>query len=147
MSQNVPCLCTNLAAFRPSALRQEERRGRGRHSRQPWRRQDHCGGGHRECPPSSTDQLNISWQKLKDFCWGGPNIVPRPEWIKSGLLFHPPEQTNAYGLNASKGATKAFQIVLGMFLVRRRSLESLPPSSFFHSDHYCRGLHSEASPV
>ena len=39
--------------------------------------------------------------------------MPRPEWIKSGLIFHDPEQTNAYGLNASKGAVKAFQIVVG----------------------------------
>merc|ERR1711953_1529184 len=53
--------------------------------------------------------------KLKDFCWGGPNIVPRAEWIKSGLVFHIPEQTNAYGLNATKGAVKAFQIVIESF--------------------------------
>ena len=104
--------------FRPCSLRQEGGRGRSGHSGKPRRRQDHCGGGHRECLPSSTDQLNISWQKLKDFCWGGPNIVPRQEWIKSGLVFHSPEQTNAYGLNTTKGATKAFQIVLGMVTSR-----------------------------
>ena len=104
--------------FRPCSLRQEGGRGRSGHCGKPRRRQDHCGGGHRECPPSSTDQLNISCQKLKDFCWGGPNIVPRQEWIKSGLVFHSPEQTNAYGLNTTKGATKAFQIVLGMVTSR-----------------------------
>ena len=45
--------------FRPCSLRQEGGRGRSGYSGKPRRRQDHCGGGHRECPPSSTDQLNI----------------------------------------------------------------------------------------
>ena len=58
--------------------------------------------------------LMLLWfQTLKTFCWGGPNIVPRPEWIKSGVEFHPPEVTNAYGLKAIKGATKSFQLILG----------------------------------
>merc|ERR1711953_1322193 len=61
--------------------------------------------------------------KLKDFCWGGPNIVPRAEWIKSGLVFHIPEQTNAYGLNATKGAVKAFQIVIESFILKHLLFE------------------------
>ena len=39
-------------SFRPSALRQEGRGGRGRHRRQPRRGQDHRGRGHRECQQS-----------------------------------------------------------------------------------------------
>ena len=39
--------------------------------------------------------------------------MPRPEWIKTGAIFHDPEQTNAYGLKAVKGATKSFQLILG----------------------------------
>ena len=54
------------------------------------------------------------FQKLKTLCWGGPNIVPRPDWIKTGLIFHDPEQCNAFGLKALKGATKSFQLILGM---------------------------------
>ena len=52
-------------------------------------------------------------QSLKNVCWGGPNIVPTPAWIKTGVIFHDQEQTNAYGLKAVKGATKAFQLILG----------------------------------
>ena len=52
-------------------------------------------------------------QTLKKVCWGGPNIVPTPAWIKTGVIFHDQEQTNAYGLKAVKGATKAFQLILG----------------------------------
>ena len=62
------------------------------------------------------DSLSVSpspLQSLKTVCWGGPNIVPRPEWIKTGAIFHDPEQTNAYGLKAVKGATKSFQLILG----------------------------------
>ena len=56
----------------------------------------------------------VMFQKLKTLCWGGPNIVPRPDWIKTGLIFHDPEQCNAFGLKALKGATKSFQLILGM---------------------------------
>ena len=41
-----------LPNFRPSALRQEGRGGRGGHRRQPRRGQDHRGWGHRECQQS-----------------------------------------------------------------------------------------------
>ena len=51
-------------------------------------------------------------QQLKTVCWGGPNIVPRPEWVKAGLAFHEAEQLQAYGLNGQKGAAKSFLIVM-----------------------------------
>ena len=62
--------------------------------------------------PCMLDKKILS-QTLKKFCWGGPNIVPTPAWIKTGVIFHDQEQTNAYGLKAVKGATKAFQLILG----------------------------------
>ena len=46
ISSGLPVL--TRVPLRPSALRQEGGRGRGRHSSQPWRWQDHCGGGNRE---------------------------------------------------------------------------------------------------
>ena len=73
------------------------------------------------------DDVNnfLCFQTLKSICWGGPNIVPRPEWIKTGVEFHPPEVTNAYGLKAIKGATKSFQLILGnvslMYIMTRLS--------------------------
>ena len=70
-------------------------------------------------------KMLLSFQTLKTICWGGPNIVPRPEWIKSGVEFHAPEVTNAYGLKAIKGATKSFQLILGnislMYIMTRLS--------------------------
>ena len=41
-------------------------------------------------------------QALKEICWGGSNMVPRPEWIKSSLTFNEAEQLNAFGLKAEK---------------------------------------------
>jgi hypothetical protein len=41
-------------------------------------------------------------QALKEICWGGANITPRPEWIKSSLTFNEAEQLNAFGLKADK---------------------------------------------
>jgi len=61
---------------------------------------------------------------LKSICWGGPNIVPRPEWIKTGVEFHPPEVTNAYGLKAIKGATKSFQLILEAYILKHLLFES-----------------------
>ena len=75
-------------------------------------------------------------------CWGGPNIVscryilmktsdpcnilqqvPRPEWIKTGLIFNPAEALNAFGLKALKGATKAFQLVLQAYIIKNLLFE------------------------
>jgi hypothetical protein len=41
-------------------------------------------------------------QALKQVCWGGSNMMPRPEWIKSSIAFNDPEQLNAFGLKAEK---------------------------------------------
>ena len=77
-------------------------------------------------------------QSLKSVCWGGPNIVscrlyqtsyqilyqvPRPEWIKTGLIFNPADALNAFGLKALKGATKAFQLVLQAYIIKNLLFE------------------------
>ena len=68
--------------------------------------------------------IHINIQKLKSICWGGPNIVPRPEWIKTGLIFHPAEALHAYGLKVVKGATKAFQLVLQAYIMKHLLFEN-----------------------
>jgi hypothetical protein len=74
------------------------------------------------------------FQRLKTVCWGGPNIVPRAEWVKAGLAFHEAEQLQAYGLAATKGAAKSFQLVLqvggdssrlALITLRRRIFSSI----------------------
>ena len=49
--------------------------------------------------------------------------VPRPEWIKTGLIFNPAESLNAFGLKALKGATKAFQLVLQAYIIKNLLFE------------------------
>ena len=51
-------------------------------------------------------------------CWGGPSIVPGPEWTKTGIIFNEPEKLHAFGLKALKGATKGFQLVLQAYLLK-----------------------------
>ena len=77
---------------------------------------------------------------LKTLCWGGPNIIPRQSWIKIGIMFHEvnllskkldadnlaplqPEQLHAFGLLATKGATKAFQLVLQAYILKHLMFE------------------------
>jgi hypothetical protein len=48
-------------------------------------------------------------QALKEICWGGANMTPRPEWIKSSLAFNEAEQLNAFGLKADKVHLTYFQ--------------------------------------
>ena len=60
---------------------------------------------------------------LKTVCWGSPNIIPRPEWIKTGVLFNEAESLYAFGLKAMSGATKAFQIVLESFVLKHLMFE------------------------
>ena len=74
------------------------------------------------CPPRHP-QYSLLPQMLKTVCWGGPNIVPRPDWIKTGFVFNPPDICNAYGLKAVKGATKAFQLVLEAYILKQLLFE------------------------
>ena len=62
-------------------------------------------------------------QNLKTVCWGGPNIVPQPEWMKSGVVFNEAENFSAFGLKAMKGATKAFQLVLEAYILKHLMFE------------------------
>ena len=41
------------------------------------------------------DTLSMCGQELKTVCWGGPNIVPRQDWIKGGLIFHEVPRSNS----------------------------------------------------
>ena len=52
-------------------------------------------------------------------CWGGPNIVPGPEWTKTGIIFHQPGQLQAFGLQTQPGAVKAFQMVLQALVLKQ----------------------------
>ena len=63
------------------------------------------------------------FQNLKTVCWGGENIVPRQEWIKSGLVFNEADSLYAFGLKAVKGATKAFQLVLEAYVLKHLMFE------------------------
>ena len=49
--------------------------------------------------------------------------MPRPEWIKTGVMFHEPDGLNAYGLKAVKGATKGFQLVLQAYIMKHLLFE------------------------
>ena len=60
---------------------------------------------------------------MKKVCWGGPNIVPMPEWIKTGVVFNEADNLNAFGLKAMNGATKAFQLVLEAFVLKHLMYE------------------------
>ena len=60
---------------------------------------------------------------LKTVCWGSPNIIPLPEWIKTGVLFNKAESLYAFGLKAMNGATKAFQIVLESYVLKHLMFE------------------------
>jgi hypothetical protein len=56
-------------------------------------------------------------------CWGSPNIIPLPEWIKTGFIFNEAESLYAFGLKAMNGATKAFQIVLESYVLKHLMFE------------------------
>ena len=56
-------------------------------------------------------------------CWGGPNIVPSPEWVKTGIVFHEQEAVHAYGLKVVRGATKAFQMILQGYVMKHLLFE------------------------
>ena len=49
----------------------------------------------------------FSVQSLKEICWGGANVIPKPDWIKSSLKMNEPDQLYAYGLTIDlQGSTK-----------------------------------------
>ena len=55
---------------------------------------------------------------LKTICFGSATIVPSPEWVRSGFAFHTPENLHAFGLKASKGATKAFKLLCQAYILK-----------------------------
>ncbi len=65
-------------------------------------------------------------QKLKEVVWGSATILPRPEWAKQGVTFHPYDQMFAYGLKTPKNGTHNFLMCLQVrgFLVFRCQIKS-----------------------
>ncbi|XP_023337706.1 inactive ubiquitin carboxyl-terminal hydrolase MINDY-4B isoform X2 [Eurytemora carolleeae] len=61
--------------------------------------------------------------ELKEICWGGSSYIPKPNWIKSSISFHEPENLNAFGIRTDKGATKEFQIVLQAYILKQLMFE------------------------
>ena len=60
---------------------------------------------------------------MKTICWGLPNVIVGPNWVRTGLVFHTPENLHAFGLKASKGAAKAFQLVLEAYILKKLLFE------------------------
>ena len=58
------------------------------------------------------------FQKLKEICWGGSNTMPRPEWTKSGIIFHKAGKEGAFGLKTKNGASKGFQMILQSYILK-----------------------------
>ena len=62
-------------------------------------------------------------QTLKTVCFGSATMVPTPDWIRSGLTFHVPENLHAFGLKASKGSTKAFKLLCQAYILKNLMFE------------------------
>ena len=60
---------------------------------------------------------------LKTVCWGGPNVIPRVEWLKTGIIFNEPDNLHAFGLKGIQGATKAFQMILQAYILKHLLFE------------------------
>ena len=56
-------------------------------------------------------------------CWGGSNTVPKPEWVKTGIIFHEYNKEAAFGLRVDNGATKAFQMILQAYILKHLMFE------------------------
>ena len=51
-------------------------------------------------------------------CFGSATYVPSIEWVRSGFAFHTPENLHAFGLKATKGATKAFKLLCQAYILK-----------------------------
>ena len=69
--------------------------------------------------PKSITEKESSLKELKTICWGGPNIVPRPDWLKGRLSFLDVGTYHSFGLKVDKGATKAFILLLQSFVLKQ----------------------------
>ena len=61
--------------------------------------------------------LNIR-KKLKTICWGGPKVIPRPEWMRSGIIFNPSKSVQSYGLSMLRGASKSFLLLVQAYVLK-----------------------------
>ncbi len=44
----------------------------------------------------------LTFQELKDLCWGSASMSPRNIWNRQGITLNPPDQLFAYGINTPK---------------------------------------------
>ena len=58
------------------------------------------------------------FQKLKTVCWGGPKVIPRPEFMRGGIIFNPAKSPQSYGLNALRGASKSFLLLVQSYVLK-----------------------------
>ena len=49
--------------------------------------------------------------------------MPTPDWIKTGIVFNAPGREGAFGLRATQGATKAFQVILQSYILKHLMFE------------------------
>ena len=62
-------------------------------------------------------------QKLKEFTWGSPNMPPKAEWEKQGVVFHTSDQLFAYGLKCPKNSVKNFMLCLEAYFLKHLLFE------------------------
>ena len=62
-------------------------------------------------------------QKLKEFTWGSPNMPPKAEWEKQGVVFHTSDQLFAFGLKCPKNSVKNFLLCLEAYFLKHLLFE------------------------
>lgn len=61
--------------------------------------------------------------KLKEFTWGSPNMPPKAEWEKQGVVFHTSDQLFAFGLKCPKNSVKNFLLCLEAYFLKHLLFE------------------------
>ena len=51
-------------------------------------------------------------------CWGGPELIPGPEWIETGLKFHEPDKEHGFGLRIERELSKSFLILIQAYVLK-----------------------------
>ena len=64
------------------------------------------------------NQHYTHWQTLRTVCFGSATTVPEPEWVRSGVVFHPPGDLHAFGLKPQRGAVKPFLMALQVSVLK-----------------------------
>ncbi len=50
--------------------------------------------------------------------WGSPNMPPKSEWQRQGLVFHSSDLLHAYGLKCPQNGTKNFLMCFQAYLLK-----------------------------